>query len=285
MAEARPRAAPSPGVALQVPASPLLGEALTLTLTFDNTGSDPGYGPYIDLFLPLSGADGQSGGGPDDGISFSSADYLGLPATTSLLDCPSGSTATHPLTGQTITCPAQPPGLYSPFVWQLVVITLPFGSFVPDQPAAPVTVRADLSGYADVGVALPVQARAGFLYGADPLDNPVTDPPLQGSMTSASVTPTLLTLSKSYDGPEDETASGPNFVRHYTVSLNKPGGIPLSDVHLIDDLFNNMAYHGELSCSPAGYSPVQTPTLDAPANPPDNRLDVLWPSVGVCTGE
>lgn len=75
------------------------------------------------------------------------------------------------------------------------------------------TVRANLSGYADVGVGLPVQARGGFLYGADPLDNPVTDPPLQGSMTSATVTPALLTLSKSYNGPEDETASGPNFAR------------------------------------------------------------------------
>lgn len=62
MAEARPRVAPGPDLALELPASPLLGETLTLTLTFENTGSDSGYGPYIDLFLPLSGADGQSGG-------------------------------------------------------------------------------------------------------------------------------------------------------------------------------------------------------------------------------
>jgi hypothetical protein len=208
----RPLFAPVPGVTLNAPANPFIGDPLTITVTFDNTGPDNGYGPYIDLFLPLSGADGLSGGGPNDGISFVSATYLGLPVTTNVLNCPAGSTVTHPLTGQTITCPAQPPGLYSPFTWQLVVITLPFGSFVPSQPPATVTVNANLSNYADLGVALPIQAQGGFMFGADPLNNPVTDPPIVGSSpVSTNVTPTLLTLSKSYNGPEDETATGPNF--------------------------------------------------------------------------
>jgi len=245
---------PLPSVNLNAPAYPFIGDALTITVTFDNIGSDTGYGPYIDLFLPLSGADGLSGGGPNDGISFVSASYLGQSVTTNVLNCPAGSTVTHPLTGQTITCPAQPPGLYSPFTWQLVVITLPFGSFVPAQPPATVTVNANLSNYADLGVALPIQAQGGFMFGADPLNNPLTDPPITGSPVSTNVTPTLLTLSKSYNGPEDETATGPNFPRRYTVTAQIAPGQSMTAFNLTDVLPNNMQFVSLVSTNPAGAS-------------------------------
>jgi fimbrial isopeptide formation D2 family protein/uncharacterized repeat protein (TIGR01451 family) len=250
----RPLFAPVPGVTLNAPANPFIGDPLTITVTFDNTGPDTGYGPYIDLFLPLSGADGLSGGGPNDGISFVSASYLGQSVTTNVLNCPAGSNITHPLTGQTITCPAQPPGLYSPFTWQLVVITLPFGSFVPSQPPATVTVNANLSNYADLGVALPIQAQGGFMFGADPLNNPATDPPIVGSPVSTNVTPTLLTLSKSYNGPEDETATGPNFRRRYTVTAQIAPGQSMTAFNLTDVLPNNMQFVSLVSTNPGGAS-------------------------------
>jgi hypothetical protein len=174
--------------------------------------------------------------------------------TTNVLNCPAGSTVTHPLTGQTITCPAQPPGLYSPFTWQLVVITLPFGSFVPAQPPATVTVNANLSNYADLGVALPIQAQGGFMFGADPLNNPVTDPPIVGSSVSTNVTPTLLTLSKSYNGPEDETATGPNFPRRYTVTAQIAPGQSMTAFNLTDVLPDNMQFVSLVSTNPGGAS-------------------------------
>jgi len=259
---ARPLFAPVPGVMLNAPASPFIGEPLTFTVTFDNTGPDTGYGPYIDLYLPLSGADGLSGGGPNDGISFVSASYLGQSVTTNVLDCPAGSTVTHPLTGQTITCPAQPPGLYSPFTWQLVVITLPFGSFVPSQPPATVTVNANLNNYADLGVALPIQAQGGFMFGADPLDNPLTDAPIVGSLVSTNVTPTLLTLSKTYNGPEDETATGPNFPRQYTITVDIANGQTVTNLDVTDTLPNNMQFVSLVSTNPA--ATCATPSTTTP---------------------
>ncbi|PKO21473.1 MAG: hypothetical protein CVU38_14565 [Chloroflexi bacterium HGW-Chloroflexi-1] len=252
-------AAPVPGVTLDVPPSPFIGEPLvfppdhepsTFTVTFDNTGPDTGYGPYIDVFLPFSGADGQNPPAHDDGISFVSANYLGAPVTTNVLDCPAGGNVTHPLTGQTITCPAQPVGLFSPFVWQLVVITLPFGSFVPDQPPAPVTVNTNLSNYADLGVALPIQARSGFMFGADPLDNPATDPPIQGDIVSETVTPSLITLRKIYHGPEDETATGPNFPRQYTIAIDIALGQTVANLDVTDNLPNNMQFTSLISTNP-----------------------------------
>jgi hypothetical protein len=116
----RPLLAPVAGVTIDAPANPFIGDALTLTITFDNTDpTDTGYGPYIDLFLPLSGADGQNPPSQDDGITFTSADYLGGSVTTQTLDCPAGGTVTHPLTGQIINwwsspCRSAPLWLTSP---------------------------------------------------------------------------------------------------------------------------------------------------------------------------
>ena len=179
-----------------------------------------------------------------------------------MLNCPAGSTVTHPLTGQNITCPAQPPALYSPFVWQLVVITLPFGSFVPSQPPATVTVNASLSNYADLGVALPIQAQGGFMFGQDPLDNPLTDPPIAGSVVSANVTPTLLILSKSYNGPEDETATGPNFPRQYTITADVANGQTVTNLDVTDTLPNNMQFVSLVSTNPA--ATCTTPSTTTP---------------------
>ena len=240
---ARPAAAPTPAVNVSVPAAPLIGETITINATFSNT-VDTGYGPYMDIFLPLSGADGTSNGGSNDGISFLSASYLSAPVTTNVLNCPAGGSVTHPLTGLSVTCPAQPGGLFSPFVWQMVVITMPFGSFVPGQPDATVTISAQLSGYADLDTGLPIQVRAGFMFGADPLDNPGSDPVIASPITPVSPVPSpkLVTLSKTYSGPEDETATGPNYPREYTVTASIAPGQTVTSLTLTDELPNNMQF-------------------------------------------
>lgn len=60
-----------------------------------------------------------------------------------------------------------------------MVLTLPFGSFTPDQPAADITVTASVSNLADVGTPLTISALGGFRFGQDALDNPLSDPPLR----------------------------------------------------------------------------------------------------------
>src|SRR4029079_17635542 len=68
---------------------------------------------------------------------------------------------------------------------KLVVLQLPFGSFTPAQPPAVITVNAHMSNLADLNAPLNIQARSGFQYGADPLDNPAVDPSILGSLTGA----------------------------------------------------------------------------------------------------
>ena len=240
---ARPLGAATPNTILSAPANPFIGDTLTITATFDNSGADTGYGPYIDLFLPLSGADGTTAG-PNDGISFTNATYLGTSLTTHVLDCPAGTNVTHPLTGLTVSCPAQPSGLFSPFVWQMVVITMPFGSFVPSQPPAIVTINTQLSNLADLDTPLPIQVRSGFMFGTDPLDNPATDPVVQSGLSGITPipSPNLILLEKTYSGPEDETATGPNYPREYTVTATIASGQTVTDLTLTDILPNNMQF-------------------------------------------
>jgi hypothetical protein len=252
----RALSASNASVALNVPADVSLGTAFDFTVTFDNTsGSDTGYGPYFDVYLPLSGADGLSALGSNDGIHFVSASYISSGMTPiATLDCPEGTTLTHPLTHQTVTCPSQT-GLYDPFTWQLVVFQLPFGSFTPTQTPADVTIHVQMSDQADLNTALPIMARGGYLYGDTatgqngPLENP--------SLESDSTTPYILRVSKTYHGPEDETATGPNYPRRYTVTADIAAGQTITNFSLTDNIPSNMQFLSVISSNP---SATCTPT-------------------------
>ena len=101
-----------------------------------------------------------------------------------------------------------------------------------------------MSNLADLGKPLPIQASAGFRYGADPLDNPSIDQPIEQPLprTAASVTPILLTLSKSFNGPENETATGPNWVREYTIDVSIAPGQKITNLDVTDLLPNTIQY-------------------------------------------
>jgi uncharacterized repeat protein (TIGR01451 family)/fimbrial isopeptide formation D2 family protein len=264
--------APIPTASLNVPATGFIGEPFSFSVSFDNTSpTDPGYGPYVDLELPTIGIDG-AGLAVDDGITFVNATYLGVPVNSTVLTCP---VAAHPYTGAAIACTAGN---------QLVVLELPFGSFTNDQPPAVITVNANLSNLADLGAPLPIRATGVFRYGADPLDNPGSDPPITGLTHTVNFTPTLLTLTKEYIGPEDETATGPNFPRRYTLTVDIANGQTVTNLDVTDFLPNNLAFLSVISTSPGGASILQLPTIGAPANPPNNDLVVRFPSVTGSTG-
>ena len=244
-----------------------MGQDVAFTVTFDNAGADPGYGPIIDVILDTTGADADASGGPYDGLGTSSisASYLSIPFTTSgssqnmwVLTFNASGSATHPImrnsTGAYITVNGTPGDT-------LVVLRLPFGSFTPAQPPASVSMNVNMSNYADVGTPLTIQARGGFEFGATPLDDWCCGDPGDVTLTrfiTRTVTPTLLTLSKTYSGPEDEAASGPNFrsfyPMQYTVTVGIASGQSLTNVVLQDILADNVQGFSLLSSSPGGAS-------------------------------
>lgn len=253
---AAPSYVPLADVTLNIPANALIGQNFTFTVTFDNTGADTGYGPFIDLILPRNGADGAAGTDTPDGIDFASASYLGQLLRWRVITIPAGGCVAHPFARDTNNVAVPVCGTPGD---RLVVLELPFGSFTPGQPAAEIEVTGILSPLADPNLPLTIRARGGYRFGQNPLDDPCCDPVILSPGSSDSsvwpgqpVEPILLRLEKGSNAPEDgdETASGPNFRHRYTITVDIPDGQTVTDLDVVDDIPSNIAYAGLVSSTP-----------------------------------
>ncbi len=264
-----------PVATLNAPAEALIGQPFTFTVTFDNVDvTDTGYGPFIDLVFPATGVDGN------DGITFLNATYLGAALTTTTITFDADGCVPHPYARLTDGSYQQVCGTTGD---TLVVLQLPFGSFTPEQPLVEIRVQAAVSPLADAGVPLPISARAGFQFGNDPLDNWCCDPVL---LTPASpdtttwpnqpVTPTLFSVRKTYLGPEDETATGPNFPRQYRIDVDVADGQTVTDLEISDILPPQMQFVSLdavlVNGSPVSSVAVSTPSTTIPGGTLTRRI-------------
>ena len=291
-------AQPVPTVTMDVPSEVMLGEQVSFTVTFDNTSAtDPGYGPIIDLVFPVNGADGAAGTDTPDGISFVSASYLGQPVDVTI--------RTFPDDGGGVGCRRHPffmkPNHRRKWVCgtagdTLVVLKLPFGSVVPDQPPITVDVTANLSNLADLQVPLPIHARGGFQYGADPLDNPCCDSVIvnpddsdSSSWPSSSVTPILMRISKiglSPDtlAPEDETTVGPGFERWFQITVDVADGQTITNLDVTDILPDNVQFVAvtatQVNGSDVSTTAVATPSTTTPGGTLTRRYATVTGTTG-----
>ena len=247
IAEAKPilDAYPSVGIG---PMSVMIGEDFSFIVTFDNTDADPGYGPFIDMIFPYTGADG------DDGIEYYSSSYLGAALEDDIQFFPDQGggwgCVSHPWLRDTSGNYVDVCGEAGD---QFVSIRLPFGSFTTDQPQLEVSVNAHLSIDADLTPDLLIYARGGFMFGETPEDDwccgdaPYAVPDFTDSTTwpDTPVTPQVMTFSKAYTGPsntEDETTTGPNFLRQYTLTVDIAPGQSLDSIIIQDQLPDNVQY-------------------------------------------
>lgn len=294
---------PNPHVTLTVPPSALVGEDFTFFVTFDNstpTTNTVGFAPFIDLVLDSGGADHNNpppaSGGPCDGIRLVKAEMvdvnggpLNLTPPPNIAPCNTSPTALpHTFGGSPFGPVTVPAGA------ELRTIILPFGSYQQNQPPIKIKVTANVHLFADVNYPLSIYARAGFRYGKDALDNPGSDPPFltdtnlnaTGWAEQKTITPNVITLSKAYSGPENETATGPNFPRQYKITLNIADQQQITNLKVQDFLPKNMQYQGLVavtpgtqgtSCSPGvGYVVTQQPPTNAPQVSPNNKLEVSF---------
>jgi LPXTG-site transpeptidase (sortase) family protein len=289
-AEARltPGVIDPPTVILDVPGTAMIGSNVAFTVSFDN--NDPefevGYGPFVELRIPRTGADG-AGAAIDDGLGTTtiSAAYMGSPIPARdfyQVTFGAGGTATHPIArnaaGTLITVSGTPGD-------ELVVVRLPFGSFSYEQPPAVVTLNVNLSNLADLETPLGITARGGYEFGFTPLDDWCCGDPASATLSAwtapSTVTPTLLTLAKTYGGPADvsaETATGPNFTQQYTLAVDIAAGQVVTGLQLIDPLPDNLEYAGLDTATP-GYTIIDTPATPGAQNPPANDLSLEWASI------
>ncbi|MFV3308076.1 VCBS domain-containing protein [Pseudomonas sp. NY15181] len=209
-----------------------LGDTFTFDVIFSNPSTQVGYAPYIDLFMPATGRDGN------DGATFVSATYLGQAVKFTPVTFDANGNATHPFAkdanGNALVINAASVGMKPGD--QMIVLQLPYGSVTSGQPAIDIQVTAQLSNLADTSYSdgapnLTINARGGFEYGNDSLNNPAQDPTLvEAALHSFVVTPTLLSVTQTVNMPEGETVTGPNFTRTETVTVTPAPGQTLTNV-------------------------------------------------------
>ncbi|SFC57905.1 VCBS repeat-containing protein [Pseudomonas citronellolis] len=223
----------APTVSISMPDSDvLIGGQFTFTVDLNNASSQVGYAPYVDLFLPATGKDG------DDGISFVSATYLGQTVKSYVITFDANGNATHPLAkgpdGNPLVITAASVGMRPGD--QMVVLQVPYASVSQDQPTISLQITASLSNLADTSLTggnpdLTIGARGGFEYGNDSLNNPTVDPSLvEATLHPLVIHPTLVDLTQNLDMTEGETATGPNFTHNQTVTVTPASGQTLHNV-------------------------------------------------------
>jgi hypothetical protein len=196
---------------------PLIGEKQTLQLRFDNVGDAAGYGAYIDVVLPTHGKDDAGGVRYVPG----SAMLLETPLREMVLTFDANGKISHPLARDNKGSPVVLQGIPGS---QFVVLELPFGSYVADQPAVQIEMQVSVEPTAVLGESIQLVAAGGFQFGKDALNNPIQDPSLRGAARSIDLVPSVVSTRIEYLGPEDETANGPSFVRAYRVSVDVASG-------------------------------------------------------------
>lgn len=227
-----------------LPLGSLVGQDTTWHVQFDNTSGDAediGYGPYMDLLLPSGGDDG------DDGVTFKSASYLSAPVMPEQVISCTGNPVTHPLTFQNVPCPENT---------QLVVLPLPFGSFVPNQPAAELDITTTVSPHLATGYPVDIVATGGYQYG----DSATGADPVVGDAATTTFTGDAVRFTKRYNGPEDETATGPSFPQTYTLTADVAEGFTLTDFALRDELPETMQFTSILTITDGGTATELPPT-------------------------
>ena len=261
-------------------ATPFIGDSGSFTVTMQNIddaspGGRTGFQPYVDLIIPHTGADGKVTAPtslPLDGVTVTSASLFGAALDPQVVTFDATGKATHPFardsTGNLRVVQASDYGAKPGD--QLVVLDLPFGSLVPEQPKMTITVNFSLSNHADLGVPLTVSAQGGFAFGRDALDNPTADHPVLGAKASGTITPSLFTLSKSYNGPEGETATGPNFPKSFSLKFDIATGQNVLNPVFKDTLPEGVVVVGAPTMSVSGsvvYDPSSREVTFTPNGP------------------
>ncbi len=90
-------ASAQPSASLSIPnTAPFIGQNYSFTINFTNASStQPGFGPYVDLYMPATGIDGRTAA-PLDGSDLVSANYLGAAITITPFTLNASNQFVHP---------------------------------------------------------------------------------------------------------------------------------------------------------------------------------------------
>ena len=234
-------AQPVPTATGSDPGSVFQGEGFSSQVCFDNTGTATGYSPAVALIVP-------------PGVAFVSATFSGGPVVTNVVTTctqPAGCTVTDPDSGQMIALQDGE---------TLILIAYPIGSVPTEMPELCLDLQFTLAGPPDSTVGQPIDIGVIpiFTMGADPTDNPTTDPPIPGPRVDLTVVPSVLRASKSMSAPEGETATGPNYPIPVTIDVEIASAQTVNDLTITDTLPPTLQFVAFTDT--AGCTPTLTPS-------------------------
>jgi uncharacterized repeat protein (TIGR01451 family)/fimbrial isopeptide formation D2 family protein len=289
------------------------GDAFSMTVRFDNIpdgdlGSSTGFGPILNVFVPVNGRDGADPDDGPDGVSFTGATYAGGSLVTQTLTFATDGDGNgqldvlHPFFVDSSGNPVRINVAGAQAGDQLIVVQLPFGSFAATQTPADIRLNFLTSTLADINQPVSIDISGGFRFGRDALDNPASDPSVLSNTTSASLSVRGATLSKIYNGQNNdsgflddnsnnnsttqagnETATGPNYEQTYTIRLSIPESQTINNLNIQDLLPDSIVYRGvdRITVNGVNFTPGQitsaitdAPTFNQVVDPADNILNV-----------
>ena len=106
-----------------------------------------------------------------------------------------------------------------------------------------------------------------------------TSPSIEGAQTSGTVTGELYILKETYNGPEDETATGPNFPRENKISVAIAPGQTITNLDVTDALPNNLQYMSVVETSIRGTSTTTTALSTPSTSTPGGTVTQQFTSV------
>jgi len=240
-------AAPVATATVTTPLSEFIGEPFTTRACLGNTGDATGFQPIFELVTPA-------------GVTFTSATYLTGPVSVSApqtCSTPTGCTFSNPDTNTLATVANGE---------TFRVLRYPLGSFTTDQPAQCMDLNFSLGNSPNVqlGVDKNLKLTPAFSLGADPLDNPATDPPIFGTPQTIEINPTVIKHQKTIAGIDsgNETATGPNYPRTVTLTVDVATGETVDPVTVTDALptqFQFIAVTNNAGCTPTATPSTTTP--------------------------
>ncbi|WP_141654833.1 DUF4347 domain-containing protein, partial [Komagataeibacter intermedius] len=205
--------------------SNLLGNAFSQTITFANNAQNGvGYAPFVEIFAPTNTTQQDT--------PLTSVTYLGQSLSTkavTLVDVDGKIGAYNPYSSGT---DGKPQFVTAPAGFKagdtMYVVSLPFGSYTPDQPTLTLTANfanntvESVDAPTGAGAPIAIAAAGGYQYGADALNDPGTDPTIQGSAVTNTVDQNIVQVTAGIiTSPrgEDEVPTGPDYPATYEVTV------------------------------------------------------------------
>ncbi|GBQ11291.1 hypothetical protein CFR78_14805 [Komagataeibacter rhaeticus] len=231
--------------------STLLGNSFSQDITFTNPSTSVGYGPFVEVFAPST-------------TPLTSVSYLGNDLTVKAVTLTTDSNGVvGALNPYSTGANGQPEFVDAPSSFKagdtMYVVSLPFGSYTPGQPAITLTAQfanktvETVDQSSGTGAPIVIAAAGGYQYGNDALSDPATDPTIQGAVVSNSVAQDLVHVSAGIiTSPlgEDEVPTGQDYPATYEVSVTPAAataGNPITDMTLDVTLPNSVNYIGDKS--------------------------------------